>query len=711
MNISSSLKIKILLFLLGAITMVFQIIFIREFISVMDGNELIIGIVMTNWLLITGLGAYIASKINFKKTISRRNPLLLIILTLTPLITIALLYLLKYLALPKGIIISVSVSSFISFIILFPSCFLSGMVFTNLSAGLSISKGKNMISKAYSTESAGSLIGGLIFSLILGKYFNSYQIIGIISGITIIFYSVIFLNNGLIFKAVFIIIGLSVPVIIFIFNPDKHIRKLQFPNQEIIVSKSTSYSNVTITKQEGQINIFENNSLLFYSGNEMSNEEAVHFVMPQHANPKRVLLISGVISGMIPEVLKYNIEEISCIETNPEILRLWKKYSGYKQKEEKITFIETDIRKWLSSNSFIYDVILITLPPPSTLGINRLYTDEFFTLIKKHCNEESILCTVLPSTANYAGENALSMNSSLWVTLNKSFKNIKLITGEKNYFIASDKQLNENYTQLIKEKDVETIYVNEHYINDSLLNMRSKILSEQLDYNADINKDFNPVLFSKQIGVWLSYFGTNYYLLIAIPLLMFLLFFILLKPVPLGLYTGGFTASSLEIILMLTYQVYFGSLYLDTALFFAVFMLGLASGSRIKINAREKNYRKMYSLVQFSIALASLLILCFIMLFKHLPQESFVTRIIIYIPILMLSILVGYEFNIASFLMKGDYSSRTGINYSSDLVGSALGALISVIFIIPKMGIVSGCIFLASINILSGTLSYIRRKI
>ncbi len=710
MNISSSLKIKILLFLLGAITMVLQIIFIREFISVMDGNELIIGIVMTNWLLITGLGAYIAGRINLNKNSSRSNPLILLLLTIIPLITIALLYTLKHLVVPKGIIISVSVSSLISAVILFPSCFLSGMIFTDLSASLSLSKGKNLISKAYSAESAGSLIGGLIFSLILGKYFNSYQIIGIISGISIIIYSILFLDKALIIKVLFFIIGISVPASIFIFNPDKHIRKLLFPNQEIVVSKSTPYSNVTISKQEGQINIFENNSLLFYSDNDITNEEAVHYVMPQHKNPKRVLLISGVISGMISEVLKYNIEEVSCVETNPDILRLWKKYTNYKHRDDKVIFIETDIRKWLYSNSLKYDVILINLPPPSTLGINRFYTDEFFSLIKNHCNEESVICTSLPSSSNYAGENALSINSSLWVTLNKNFKNIKLITGEKNYFIASENELHKNITQQVKEKEVETIYVNENYINDSLLNMRSKILSEQLDPEADINMDFNPVLFNKQTGVWLSYFETNYYILITIPLVLFLLFFILLKPVSLGLYAGGFTASSLEIILMMAYQVYFGSLYLDTAIFFAVFMTGLALGSRIKIKAKGNNLKKMYSLVQFSLALASLLILCFILLFKYLPQESFLARIIFYVPIVILSILVGYEFNIASFLMKGDYSRRTGINYSSDLLGSALGAFISVVFIIPKMGLTAGCISIAFINILSGLLSYIRRS-
>jgi spermidine synthase len=51
-------KAGYLLFLLGTITIINQTVFIREFIGILSGNELIIGVVMAFWLLLTGWGAY-----------------------------------------------------------------------------------------------------------------------------------------------------------------------------------------------------------------------------------------------------------------------------------------------------------------------------------------------------------------------------------------------------------------------------------------------------------------------------------------------------------------------------------------------------------------------------------------------------------------------------------------------------------------------------
>ena len=51
-------KIRYLLILLGVVTVINQVVFIREFISVLSGNELVLGIVMASWMIITGWGAF-----------------------------------------------------------------------------------------------------------------------------------------------------------------------------------------------------------------------------------------------------------------------------------------------------------------------------------------------------------------------------------------------------------------------------------------------------------------------------------------------------------------------------------------------------------------------------------------------------------------------------------------------------------------------------
>ncbi len=415
------LKFHWFLFLLGIVAIINQVIFIREFMSVLGGNELVLGIVMAGWMLLTGWGAWSAKKFVPAKFTLNRGILMLAFLALFPAILIGLLYELKSLLFPPGTITGLGITAIGVLLLLFPVCYLSGYLFTTFSTLFSEVKNKNLIGKSYAWESLGSLAGGIVFSIVLGRFFNSIQVIGLTTGI------VLLTGGWLIFKKsqkpVYILIGLVVPVFIFLSKPDRLIKKRMYPSQQIVLNQSTRYGNLIVTRQADQLNFYENNELQFYTENMMNNEEAVHFAMVQHKNPHRILLISGGISGMIQEIRKYGDPEITYLETNPEVFGYWEKITGTKDTFQNLQIVKSDIRIFLQRTSEIYDVILFNLPAPSTLGYNRFYTKEFFKIVKKHCNPQSVVCTSLPSTANYAESNALDVNSSLWKTLGIWFKN------------------------------------------------------------------------------------------------------------------------------------------------------------------------------------------------------------------------------------------------------------------------------------------------
>ena len=54
-----------------------------------------------------------------------------------------------------------------------------------------------------------------------------------------------------------------------------------------------------------------------------------------------------------------------------------------------------------------------------------------------------------------------------------------------------------------------------------------------------------------------------------------------LRPVPLVVFCGGFAASALEVVLLLAFQVLFGSLYYQVGLIVTMFMLGLVIGAMV----------------------------------------------------------------------------------------------------------------------------------
>lgn len=698
----------ILLFLLGLLAVINQVVFIREFMSVMAGNELILGIVMSAWLLLTGWGAYAGRK-GIPKGFSRfRAVAMLVTLALLPLVLIALLYWLKSQLFPPGTITGIGNAVVGTFLLLYPVCFLSGFLFTLFSTGYSVTDHQNRIGKSYALESLGSLSGGLLFSFILGRFFNSSLVFGITSALVFVVSS--WICERRLQRIVLMFSAVVFPLAIFLLNPDTRIKQWLYRSQQIIQNVSTRYGNLIVTRQADQLNFYENHSLQMYTGNFMANEEAVHFAMIQHENPKTVLLLSGGVSGMIQEINKYPVEKITYLESNPEVYKYWKDEPGNEQDFSKVEFVNSDIRTFLAGTKDEYDVILMNLPPPSTLGNNRFYTDEFFQIIKGHCSPQPVVSVSLPSTMNYAEENMLQEAASLRKTLARCFPNQLVLIGEKNYFLASSGELSSRISGLVDRRGIGNEYVNSFYFDDFLLQQRSQQLETEIkkaEPSVEVNRDFHPYMFIKHTEYWLSHFGTSYTLLVAFPLVVFLLVLFKLDTVSLGLYAGGFSAAALEICLMLAYQVFFGNLYLATALFFAVFMGGLALGSLFRRIPAQFPKMKSYALLQILIAVFALVIPLLIALIESSPgRQGTLLQLFFFGLVFLLAFGIGYEFFLASLLRELSFAETSGINYSTDLLGSAFGAFLTSIILLPRLGLLTTCVIIGLLNIFSGARAF-----
>lgn len=155
--------LKLSIFTIGFTTLIAQIIFLREFISVYNGNELIVGTILANWMLTNAIGAYLGKYI--KKIEIQKNLIVYahILLGILPLVLVYLVYFsLEFFFVPGQMVNMVEVF-IISFVILSPFCIISGILFTIISAYYSSLIEKNVINKVYAIEAFGALIGGLIF--------------------------------------------------------------------------------------------------------------------------------------------------------------------------------------------------------------------------------------------------------------------------------------------------------------------------------------------------------------------------------------------------------------------------------------------------------------------------------------------------------------------------------------------------------------------
>ncbi|MFH1319181.1 MAG: fused MFS/spermidine synthase [Bacteroidota bacterium] len=706
-QIDNRLKLSVLA--LGITALITQIILLREFLSVFYGNELVIGIILANWMLLTGIGSYFGK---YSDRIANKTTsiiILQVLIAILPIITVFLLSSLRNIVFPVGGMISFIQILYSSFILLLPFCLISGFLFTLFCNLISEKYKANLISKVYSLEAIGSITGGLLFNFVLIYFLKTFQslIVLMIINLTVSFILSLKLK---VLRPRYIILLLSF-IFLFLtlyFNLDNISKNLLFKNQELIYQKDTPYGNLIITKSGEQENFYENNVLLFSTNNVIANEEDVHYAMLQHSNPENVLLISGGISGTTQEILKYNVNKIDYVEINPWLIDIGKNYTSALE-NKKINVINEDARLFIKNTSELYDIVLINLPEPGTAQINRFYTMEFFRELKKKLNKDAVISLRLMSTENYMSEEAGQIHSVIFNTLKTAFNNILIVPGEKNYFLASDKELKINVVQMIEKRGIENEYV-QYYLDDQLLGDRSNYILSNLDVNADINKDFIPVSYHQQLLYWLSYFKFNYWFLTAVLLIVVLFIILRLNPVNLGLLTGGFAASSIEVLLLISFQIIYGYVYQMMGIIITLFMAGIAVGALYRHKILRIISVNNFIKIQFGIGLYSILLPFILLGLKTVSIDPVIIHLAFFLLTFFFALLIGMEFSLASKLQSGKISSIAAGIYSVDLLGSAIGALVVTAYLIPVLGIVQVGIIIGLLNFASGVVCFIKRK-
>ncbi|MFH1641346.1 MAG: hypothetical protein ABIC04_00440 [Nanoarchaeota archaeon] len=652
---------------LGISSIITQLIIFREFFSVFSGNELVLGVVFANWLLITGIGAHFGRK----KSIS----LLIIfqfLIALLPFIHLLLVRNLRNILVVPGSLFSITQIFYSSFLLLFPYCFISGFLFPFYS---------NIFKKpgrVYFLDNIGNIIGGLLFSFIFVYLFNHFQIIFFIMSINLAASLILsFYYKKTVLKYLSILLLLILLLISFIdFN--MLTTKMQYSDQEVLFQKNSLYGNLVVTKTGDQLNFYENGVSLFFADNFVNSEETVHYAMSQHDDPKTVLLISGGISGTTSEILKYNITSIDYLELDPLLISLGRKYTSNLD-NLLINIISQDGRLFIKKTKNKYDVIIIDLPDPGTAMLNRFYTVEFFTEAKQILNKGGILSTSLSSSENYLNDALIKTNSILYTSLINVFDNVIIIPSGRNYFIASDSAISHNLTP-----SVSTLFVNNDYLKGILTKDRIDYLNNSIQ-KTRLNKDFNPILYYQYTLYWLSYFKFKPYLFLMLISILVILYVLKLSPITFSIFSTGFTASSIQIILLLSFQIIYGYVYSKLGIIMTAFLIGLAVGSYVGNNYTAKqHYIKLEFLLIFLLVFSSLLLLNVHFQFI-IPSLSF-----------LLALIVGMEFSVAAKL-HNDASKL----YNADLIGAALGAFLAAAILIPLVGILNVFIILVFIKLVS----------
>lgn len=184
---------------------------------------------------------------------------------------------------------------------------------------------------------------------------------------------------------------------------------------QIILSKQSPYQKIVLTKFKDDIRLFLNTNLQFSSVDEHRyHEPLVHIPIAVAGSPKRILLLGGGDGLAVRELLKYtHIEEITVVDLDSVMTDLGKTHPlliGINQgslNQSRVTVRNEDAFRFLREATSTYDVILADLPDPNDEGLAKLYSREFYELIKRHLSADGAFLT--QATSPYFS------NQSFWL--------------------------------------------------------------------------------------------------------------------------------------------------------------------------------------------------------------------------------------------------------------------------------------------------------
>lgn len=705
-----SMPVGFCIFTLGFSAVVAQLIMMREMLAAFTGNEVVFGILLGNWLLATGAGALLARTTGLVRRPGRALVALMILIAVLPVGQVFAVRTLRDIVFVRGVIVGASEIALAGFILLLPYCAISGYLLVFASAIMSQERGTRAIGAVYLADSIGSIVGGAAFTFVLVQYFDHFTILFMVAALNLIAVCWVLRTTGQMHAWAAM---MMVTVLVLALGPelrlDERTTAFQFPGQQVLFRGSSPYGRVVVTENAGQRVFYQNGVPITATENAAQAEETVHFAMAQRPQSKRVLLVSGGISGTTREIAKYGVTELVYVELDPLILDAARRFEMARNivdpekswSVKPLRIVEGDARAFVRHTKDKFDVVILDLPPPSTTQLNRFFTVQFFRELHRVLAPGGVVSVPMGEYSGSVSAEQAKLLSSECRTLENVFRNVQPIPSERILLLASDNSLTTAVAARLTEAGIQTRFINAHYLDAMLTPDHLAQLTRATREPAGINRDFRPMLYLYQLQRWVSQFQVRFATLELLLLVLFVLVLPTIRPPGFAVFASGFAAASLEFVLLLGVQVLCGSAYIQVGVIVTAFMAGLAVGSYFANRKQISVSRHDLAFLSGGLAVVCLLVFAFLNALEPLtriPFGTILTEAAIAFIAFALAGFVGAVFPVAARVTAGDAARSASRLYVADFVGSAIGALLASTLLIPLTGIAGACILACALN-------------
>lgn len=728
---------------LGVSSLVAQVLLIRELLIVSYGNEFFIGWTLFSWLFWVAAGALLCGR----RLAGLRNPAIGVVLchAVSALLLPGSIALIRH-SRPwtgggPGTVPDILPAMILALGALAPLCFVLGLHFVLGARAWKIAGGGgefgSVAGRAYACETAGFVAGGILFSYGF-VVMNEFRVAGLLGGLNIAAGAVLLskarVRSTVLWGVLAAALAGLLPLFLFAARIDRTTSGWRYPGQRLVETRNSIHGHLAVTALGRQISFYENGLLLGAEDEQMAAEQLVHFPMLWHPNPRQVLLVGGGFNGALGEILQHKPDRVDYVELDPVWIDLAREHAAPARRraleDSRVNRVFADARFFLKPRpdvpQAIYDVVILNLPNPGTVLINRCYSLEFFRDVHRRMAPGGVLAVRLAFSPDYLSRELNDLGASIHRTLRAVFDSVAILPEYEIFYLATaggaapspaPADLIARYGQ----RGLRTDFVTPSAIEYRLTTDRIGQVRTAFEANdhAQLNRDTRPMACHYTFVYWLSAFHSRAAAWAsragevrwpgpaAAALVVVAMGFSIrgrgtrrLGAWAMGI--GSFTLMACELVLLLAFQVFCGYLYYKIALILAALMLGMALGTalgtRIPGGARPWMLAGIHGLLAiYAAGLAGSLRLWDSTATGGSPGIEWAI-------LLMAGVvggLVGLEFPVANRIYldgAAEDARQAGVIYGVDLMGSCVAALAIGFWALPVLGLIATVLLLAALN-------------
>lgn len=731
------LRLTLAFLLMGFSFTILQTVLVRELLVSFSGNELAIGLVLGAWLLLEALGSGAAGLL-LRRSRLRPASYALLQLVLALLLLPAFWAALRVRALlgaVPGEAIGPLPALLGALLVLAPLGLVDGAMFATACAVL-LGASKQAAperesSHVYVLEATGSILGGAILTFLLLPALSSTRILFLVGALNAASAASLLpgteRRSWLPGLAASLLAAGALALAATPLGSALHWRLVsgRWAPSRLAFEANSPYGNVAALREADQVTIFVNGSPVLTAPDPdiAAVEELTHLpALFLDRPPRRVLVIGGGAGGVLQELLRYPVERIDYAELDPLLIRVLyavpTPLTSTELADPRVSLAVADGRRFVASLSRLpgkpaYDLALVNLPYPSTLVVNRLYTEEFYREVAGLLAPEGVLAVPAPAGRTYLAPSLRDLLACYQRTMLRAFPYVRAVPGdEMTLWLASRRPLDLPAEELVRrweERGLETRMLRpEHlrYLFDPRVG--APFEAALAEGRAAVNRDAYPVglryglayesailspglepffRWLDRLRVWQLGAGLAGLLLVGLLALR--------RPetlVPPAIATTGVAGMTIDLLMLFAFQLRYGYVYQQVGLLVTSFMAGLALGglSMRAGMARGQIRRPWRALLLLEASVAGGMALLAGLLVFLLSRPTPASPIVFYGANFLGGVLVGLEFPLGTRLLvaRGEHGIRAASSlYAWDLAGATAGAVLVSAVLLPALGL------------------------